>query len=123
MDATEICPLTKEAIIELLSQRTGEAIANSEEGQRRGPRWPFPGPVELWLPCKDGVDEHVLATCENLSPRGVGILCDRELDLEKNLAIAIHQPEMSLHGRAWVRHCTPCKGEYYIGMEFNFEPA
>ena len=30
----------------------------------------------------------------------------------------IHEPEVSLHGRAVVRHCTDIEGEFLVGLEF-----
>jgi hypothetical protein len=36
------------------------------------------------------------------------------------LAIAIHEPEVSFHGRAAVRHCTEVEDGYYVGMQFLF---
>lgn len=121
MDATEICPLTKEAIEKLLKRRRAKRSRAGRNERRQYPRWPFPAPLELWRANEDGVEEYVLATCENLSSGGVGILCDQALPLGEEVAIAIHQPEMSFHGRAAVRHLCETPRGYYVGLEFVFE--
>jgi hypothetical protein len=120
MDADDIYPLTREAVRNLLETRRRADALPGDLGKRLLPRWPFPGTVQLWLPNSDGSEEHLLATLHDLSERGVGMRCDQKLELGQTLAIAIHQPEASFHGRATVRHCTPRRSGYHIGMEFNF---
>ncbi|UCE62094.1 MAG: PilZ domain-containing protein [Phycisphaerales bacterium] len=122
MDATEISPLTEEAIAKLLDDRNVRTPSKPyDNGRRQTPRWPFPGTVELWVPGEDGVEEHQLATCLNLSLGGVGMLADIELPVGLELALAIHQPEMSFHGRGAIRHCTAVEPSFYIGLEFLFD--
>ena len=123
MDATEICPLTRDAVSELLAAR------NPADGDRRGSprrrvaRWPFPGTVELWIPEEDGGERYALATSLNLSTDGVGIRSDEELPSGAEVAIAIHEPELSFHGRGVVRHCTAIENEYLVGVQFVYESA
>ncbi len=121
MNATEIRPLTPDAILKLLTGRQAGKHAAGKNNKRRTPRWSFPAPVELWIPQEDGSEEYMLATCENLSASGVGVRCDEDLPLGCELAIAIHQPEMSLHGRATVCHSTKMADDYYAGLEFTFD--
>ncbi len=121
MDATEISPLTEEAIAKLLADRNIVLPEPHDNGRRRAPRWPFPGTVELWVPGEDGLDEHRLATCLNLSLGGLGMLSEFDLPLGLELALAIHQPEMSFHGQAAIRHCTAVEPGYYIGLKFLFD--
>ena len=121
MDAVEICPLSEEAVAKLLASRQTDQRAGSTNGRRQGPRWPFPGTVELWIPDENGVEQHTLATSVNLSLHGVGVKTEQELPEGLEVAIAIHEPEMSFHGRAVVRHCTAIDDGYYIGMQFIFE--
>jgi len=121
MDATEICPLTEEAIGRLLAGRSIELCQPGTNGRRVAPRWPFPGTVEMWLPDDEGVEQHHLATCINLSLHGLGMLCDDELPIGLEFALAIHQPESSFHGRAVVRHCTEVQAGYYVGIQFIFD--
>jgi hypothetical protein len=59
----------------------------------------------------------------NLSLGGVGLRCDEPLSPGLELAIAVHEPEVSLHGRAVVRHCTGMRGDYLIGVEFLYDRA
>jgi hypothetical protein len=99
------------------------APRNATKGRRRAPRWPFPGTVELWIPEADGQERYTLATSLNLSLQGMGMRCDEELSEGTELAIAIHEPEVSFHGRAVVRHCTEFEGEYLIGLQFLFDKA
>ena len=120
MDATEICPLTEEAIAKLLGDRNITPPDPKDNGRRRTPRWPFPGTVELWVQGEDGLEEHRLATCLNLSLGGLGMLSDFDLPVGLELPLAIHQPEMSFHGHAAVRHCTTVEPGYYIGLKFLF---
>ena len=121
MNATEICPLTEEAVARLLAGR--ELITPDVEGngRRKTPRWPFPGTVELWIPEGGRHERHVLATSLNLGLHGVGIRCDEPLSAGLELAIAIHEPEVSLHGRAVVRHCTEIENDYLIGLQFRLD--
>ena len=100
MDATEFCVITKQNVADLLAGRkTGETTAPGRE-RRKTPRWPVPGTVELWVANENGVDELRFGTCLNLSPNGIGITTDFELEPGLELPLAIHQPEVSLHGRA-----------------------
>ena len=121
MDVTEIAPLTRRAMAELFARRLGSKREPGRGRQRKHPRWPFAGPVELWLEENPGVTRHVLATCENLSLEGVGIRCDERLEPGSELELAVHQPEQSFHGWAVVRHCTRFEQDYYCGLEFMFD--
>ena len=120
MDTTEICPLSKEAVSKLLLERAGDVDEGALNGRRKAPRWPFPGTVELWIPDEAGVEQYALATSLNLSVHGIGIKTDDALPINMELAIAIHEPEVSFHGRATVRHCTEVEDGYYVGMQFLF---
>ena len=51
------------------------------------------------------------------------MLLDMELPVGLELALAVHQPELSLHGRAVVKHCTEIDAGCYIGVQFLFEDA
>ena len=92
-----------------------------QAGNAARPRWPFPGTVELWVANENGVDELRFGTCLNLSPNGIGITTDFELEPGLELPLAIHQPEVSLHGRAAIRHCNEIESGYYMGLEFLFD--
>lgn len=121
MDALEFCALSQEAVARLLTSRQARQHGASIGGRRKTPRWPFPGTVELWVPDDGGIEQHRLATSLNLSLHGVGIKTDDDLPVGANLSIAIHEPELSFHGRAIVRHCTRIDEGYYIGMQFDFD--
>ena len=121
MDATEITPLTEEAIAELLIGRCVRSDDAENARRRETPRWPFPGTVELWLPAENGTEEHHLATCVNLSLGGLGLLYEDELPVGLELALAIHQPEVSFHGRGVVRHCTETEAGFYLGLQFLYD--
>ena len=123
MDATEISPLTEEAIARGLIGRESPVAEPKTNGRRRAPRWPFPGTVQLWIPHEDGADRHHLATCMNLSLHGLGMISDIELPIGLTFTLAIHQPEASFQGRAVVRHCTEVEGRYYIGVQFIFDES
>jgi len=120
MQASEIVPLTRDAVKSLLDSRGRKHKPLRGAEKRQLPRWPFQGAVELWLGDPDDCDGYALATCENLSGGGVGIRYEQQIDPGVVLNIAIHQPEQSLHGRAVVRHCTRLHHDYYIGLEFLF---
>lgn len=118
--STEICPLTQPAIAELLNSRQERGLHDCD-CRRRAPRWSFPGTVELWIPRPQG-DEYTLATSINLSTTGIGIRSDEPLRPGLQVGIAVHEPEVSFHGRAVVRHCTQCPPGYYLaGLEFLFD--
>jgi hypothetical protein len=123
MDATEICSLSQEALTHMLSVRQEcQARRSHWHGRRSAPRWPFPSTVELWLPEERGVERYLLATSINLSTTGIGLKVDEELPKGLELGIAIHEPEMSFHGRAVVRHCAETERGYWIaGLEFLFD--
>lgn len=122
-DASEIHPLTRHAVAKLIASRSLSRQASPKEGhcRRQLVRWPFPGAAELWIRDDAGIEQHWLATCLNLSLGGIGIRLDRPLSPGTELDIAVHQPEVSFHGRAVVRHCTPtADGEFAAGLEFLF---
>ena len=121
MDTTEICPLSRAAVSKLLTSRAVETGESGVSGRRKAPRWPFPGTVELWVPDENGIEQHTLATSLNLSVHGIGVKTDDALPIDLELAIAIHEPEVSFHGRAVVRHCTEVEDGYYVGMQFIFD--
>jgi len=122
MDTAEICALTEQAVGELLSNRQSWASRADPNGRRRALRWPFPGTVELWIPDENGGERYALATSINLSVAGIGVRADEELRPGLQLAIAIHEPEMSFHGRAVVRHCAETDtGSYIIGLQFLYD--
>lgn len=120
MDVTEFSPITQRALKELLGGWEVRRPGHSANGRRRAPRWPFPATVELWIPSPAG-EEHILASCLNISMEGVGIRCDRRLPMDAELSVSIHQPEVTLFGKVAVRHITPISEGYYIGLEFLFE--
>ena len=120
MDTSEICALTEDAVAKLLAERAAKAGGSGTNGRRGTPRWPFPGTIELWIPDENSTEQHTLATSLNLSAYGIGIETEDPLPIGLELAIAIHEPELSLHGRAVVRHCTEIEVGYYVGMQFGF---
>lgn len=120
MNTTEICLLTRTAITRLLCSSDGEPDETRESCQRDQPRWPFPGTVQFWCPDEQGQEQHNLATCVNLSMGGLGMRCDKALEVGLRLAIAVHQPEASLHGHGIIRHCTALEDGYFVGVEFDF---
>ncbi len=121
MDTTEICELTEEAVVNLLNARQAGRAQPGGNGRRETPRWPFPATVQLWVTDEDGIEQHVLATGLNMSRGGIGVLCDEPLPVGLTLPIAVHQPEMSFHGRGTIRHCTETDVGYYLGLKFVFE--
>lgn len=118
---SEVLPLTKAGVAELLASRANAQTTSSAKGKRRADRWPFPGVVELWTPDENGVQRHMLATSVNLSSHGIGIRCDDLLEPGLVLEIAFHEPELSFHGWATVRHATKIESDYLIGLEFKFD--
>jgi len=121
-EALEFCALTQRAIDELLDRRTTQASRGRAACRRQAQRWPFPGTVELWLSNECGQDRYLLATSINLSHEGIGIQTEEDIAAQTPVQIAIHEPEVTFHGRAVVRHCTPCEnGEYVLGLQFVFD--
>ncbi len=122
MLATEICPLNQKVLAKLLAERTAVERHTHSNGRRQTIRWPFPGTVELWAPEGSGREWYALATSVNLSVNGIGLRCDEALEPGDELEIAVHEPEMSLHGRGVVRHCTELQSDsYLVGMQFLFD--
>ncbi len=120
-EVSEICPLTEDAVRDLLRSRADVSAGRDPLGRRQVPRWPFPGTIELWVPDAEGREYYALGTCMDLSLRGVGARCDESLPVGADIGIAVHQPEVSFHGRAVVRHCTLSnQGDYVAGLEFAF---
>ena len=120
MKTTEIRPLTQQNLSRLIAGREARAPKMESNGRRKVKRWPFPGTAELWITERDGTERYVLATSLNLSMEGAGIRCDEPLSPGMKLSIAMHEPEVSLHGLAVVRHCTAMDNEYLVGLEFCF---
>ncbi len=123
MNATsEICPLSQDALADLLTRRLAREGRGSSDCRRSAPRWAFPATVELWISGNDG-ERHEFATSINLSASGIGLRADEPLNPGTVVGIAVHEPEMSFHGRAVVRHCTNTNRGYYLaGLEFLFDP-
>ena len=121
MNTAEFCLLTEAAVAKLLADRNPKEPGTKGKDRRKMTRWPFPGAVELWIPDEHGIEHHALATSLNLSLGGVGIRCDEPLSPGLELAIAVHEPEVSFHGRAVVCHCTDMQGDYLIGLQFLYD--
>ena len=122
MDATEFCALEPDSIAKLLSSRQKSIRPSNWHGRRNAPRWPFPSTVELWVPDAAGEEHYSLATSINLSTTGIGLKLDQPIPAGTRLAIAVHEPEMSFHGRAVVKHCTETNHGFSIaGLQFLFE--
>ena len=121
MEVAEICPLTEEAVAKLLAGRNAKLPDPKGTARRKVTRWPFPGTVELWIPDEEGHVRYALSTSLNLSLGGVGIRCDEPLSPGLELAVAVHEPEISFHGRAVVRHCTNMVGEFLVGLQFVYD--
>jgi hypothetical protein len=122
MDATEFCKLGPQSIARLLAGRQKNARPGHWHGRRNAPRWPFPSTVELWLPGADGEDRYCLATSINLSTTGIGLKVDEPLAPGTELSLAVHEPEMSFHGRAVVRHCAHTDHGFCVaGLQFIFD--
>ena len=121
-EALEFCALTERSISDLLQRRASETSRGGGSCRRRAQRWPFPGTVELWLPDGRGEERYALATSINLSHEGIGIQAEEAIDPGTCVQIAIHEPELTFHGRAIVRHCASTEiGEHLLGMQFIFE--
>lgn len=119
--SAEICPLTQNALADLLTKRLARQGYASSDCRRSAARWSFPGTVELWIPGPDG-ENYGLATSINLSTTGIGIRLDEWIEPGTVVGMAVHEPEMSFHGRAVVRHCTATERGYFLaGLEFLFE--
>ncbi len=122
MDATEFRALGPNSIAKLLAGRQKSLKPSMWHGQRNAPRWPFPSTVELWVPDADGEEHYLLATSINLSTTGIGLKVEEPIAPGTDLALAIHEPEMSFHGRAMVRHCTETdRGFWIAGLQFLFD--
>lgn len=122
MEATEFCALGSDSIARLLAGRQKNLRPTTWHGRRNAPRWPFPSTVELWIPDSEGGDKYGLATSINLSTTGIGLKVDEFISPGTEVAIAVHEPEMSFHGRAVVRHCTQTDHGFCIaGLQFLFD--
>ena len=120
MYTTKIGPLTRAALARLLSTSAGDADVSSEGCQRDQPRRPFLGTVQFWCPDDQDLEQLNLATCVDLSMGGLGMHCDDPLEVGLHIALAVHQPEASLHGHGFVRHCTAQDEGYFVGVQFDF---
>lgn len=117
VDDKEFVAMNSETIRQLL-ETGGRTPSDRRRADRRGAqRWPFPATVQLWVHNRAGEEVEILGTCQNLNESGVGVLCERPLEVGLRLPIAIHQPEATYHGEGVVRHCTPSAGEYFVGIE------
>ncbi len=130
LDADEIQPLSRVTVAAVLAEQiTTESelfglaidLDDDEDACQRGEqRWPFPGAVELWLPGPHDSDRYVIGACHNMSKSGVGVRMDHAIEVGITIDIAIHQPTLSLHGRATVRHCSERSKGYLVGLAFEF---
>jgi len=122
MDAEQIVKLTPETIREMLAAQQVHTHGKRGQGKRREERWPFPGAVEVWLPSECYGEQHLLATLHNLSANGLAMRARRPVPTDTRIALAIHEPALSVYGHAVVRHCTRAHVGYLIGVEFCFTP-
>ena len=120
MDADEIQPITPETVAQLLAAEPAGPGEFGDTDHRAHGRWPFPGAVELWIPDQSGQERHVLGACHNLSESGLGVRVDEPLEVGATLNIAVHQPVLSLHGKATVRHCSARGRGFLAGLAFEF---
>lgn len=114
----EFVPLTRDAIKRLIENRQHLVARMQGRPTRRLPRWPFPGPIQLWVRNVAGEEIEIFGTCHNLNENGAGIYCERPIEEGTRLPVAIHQPEATYQGEAVVRHCTQSGKEYFVGLEF-----
>lgn len=122
MDAEKILKLSPQVVRELVDARQVKSIPKTPHSElRKSERWPFPGTVEVWLPEGSYGDRHLLATMHNLSLDGLAMRTRRPLTVGDKIGLALHQPEMSIYGDAFVRHCTAAAVGYLVGVEFAFE--
>ena len=122
MKTEEIVKITRKQVVDLVKARTeaaGPRLFAGDE-RRRCPRWPFPGAVEL-SPIGDDGRTRWFATCGNLSLGGLGVIADRCFDEGTPLDISCHMPEVTLVGRATVRHCEEIPQGYMVGLKFDFD--
>ncbi|MGE0481296.1 MAG: PilZ domain-containing protein [Phycisphaerae bacterium] len=120
MDADRIVKMTPQVVADLLDSRRVEAHPKTAPGLRQSERWPFAGTVEVWLPASCYGERHVLATMHNLSRHGLAMRARRPIPTDTKISIAIHEPELSCYGDAYVRHCTTAAAGYLIGCEFVY---
>lgn len=121
MDADEIISLNPDSVHMLLESRQARRRSKTEECRRQVERWPFPGTTQVWI--TEGADKEkmVIGTCTDVSRAGMGLRVDEPLPMGETVAIAIHQPEASYHGRAIVRHCTSRRKTFFVGLQFIFD--
>lgn len=120
MDAERIIKLSLTAVSELLNSQNIQALPKQAPGQRRAPRWPFPGAVEVWLPDHCYGERHMIATMHNLSLHGLAMRTRLPIPSGTLISLAIHEPALSCYGQAVVRHCTRAVVGYLVGVEFIF---
>lgn len=122
MKTEEIVKITRRRVAELVKARTqssGPGLFAGHE-KRKHTRWPFPGAVEL-SPVNDDGRKRWFATCGNVSLGGLGIIAERCFEDGTELEISCHLPEMTLVGRATVRHCEEIPQGYMVGLRFEFD--
>lgn len=117
LEDREFVALDAGTIKELLASGQREALDRRGPERRRVERWPFPATVQLRFKTRSGDEVEIIGTCENLNETGIGVMCERPFEVGLRLPISIHQPEATYHGEGVVRHCTPSKGEYFVGIE------
>jgi len=125
MPTDEIVRLTRRQLGRLIRRRM-EAAGQEFDGreQRRAPRWPFPGTVELRH--SDGSNPNQwFAACRDISEGGMGMKTDAYFAPGTILDISVHLPEQTLYGQATVRYCkeleTDSEPEYLMGVQFVFD--
>ena len=121
MDADEIIPLTADSIADLVEDHRVAEATEVDSGNRRAPRWPFPGAMQVWVADERGAETIVFGTCYNISTGGLAGRIDEPVRVGATVPIAIHLPQATYHGRATVRHCTQKKNTYLVGLKFDFE--
>lgn len=123
-DADEIFALSERSLRDLFERREKKIGPDGAVCRRGEERWPFPGTVEIWVPNgRDGV-HYFLATSTNLSRQGIGLRCDEPIVPGVIIELAVHEPELTLHGDAVVRHCAAAEdGSFLLGLQFLFKAS
>jgi hypothetical protein len=120
MKTEEILKLTSRNISRFLQQQKGLQDPFEGREQRRAPRWPFPGTVEICPVDSDGGVQW-LGTLQNVSETGLGMSCEQYLKPDMVIDLAFHMPEASFYGKAIVRYCREIREQFMAGVEFLFD--
>jgi len=114
-------PLKPEHIETLIQELEEADAADPFLIKRRFRRWNFRCPADLYLKDENGQEIRLYASCRDISPIGVGLVCKQPIKAGTVAQIVLDLGFGKYIADVRIVHCTQTVGGFKIGAEFIFE--